>query len=274
VIDLTGKVGIVTGAADSQGQGAAVARTVTEQGAAVVLADIRGEEINARAAEIRSAGGNAAGVHADVSDEGDVKRIVETALEVYGRIDFLHSQAADLALLADPGDPIVTELTVANWRAQFETMVLGSMLCCKHAIPAMLASGGGSIVCTGSISGMMGEPNFTVYAAAKAALHQLVRSVSAQFGKQGIRCNGVAPGLILSAPGLALGEELITQYTRHCDTPYVGRPEDVAELVAFLVSDASRYITAEVIRIDGGFSQHSPMLAEQRERGLMVGSSA
>jgi NAD(P)-dependent dehydrogenase (short-subunit alcohol dehydrogenase family) len=271
MIDLTGKVAVITGAGDAKGQGAASARILSEHGAAVVLADVDIDASLARAEEIREAGGDAIAVQTDVREETQVERMVASALREFDRLDILHSQAADLALLGAPGDPAITEMSVTMWRQQFETIVLGTMLSCKHAIPAMLESGGGSIICTTSISGMMGEPNLTVYGAAKSAVNQVVRSVSAQYGKRGIRCNAVAPGLILSAPGLAMGEELIAQYTRHCDTPYVGQPEDTAHLVAFLASDLARYITGEVIRVDGGFNEHSPMLAEQQSQGLMLG---
>lgn len=274
MIDLTGKVAIVTGAAHPLGQGAASARRLTEHGAAVVLADVDGAESEARAEELRDAGAQAIAVRTDVRDEGQVERLVGAAVESFGRLDILHSQAADLGLLGDPGDPELTAMTVDLWRTQFDTIVLGTMLTCKHAIPAMLESGGGSIICTSSISGMMGEPNLTVYAAAKAAVNQVVRSISAQYGKRGIRANAVAPGLILTAPGLAMGEELIGQYERHCATPYVGQPDDTATLVTFLASDAARYISGEVIRVDGGFNQHSPMLAEQQSEGRMLGTVA
>ena len=281
MLDLHGKVAIVTGAASYHGdddpyrvgQGAATSRTLASLGAAVVLADINGAVAEERAQEIRASGGNAIAVETDVRVEEHVKRMVATAVKEFGRLDILHNNAADLALQWDPGDPAVTEMTVDLWRAQLETLLLGPMLGCKHAIPAMVETGGGSITCTSSISGEMGELNLTAYSVAKAGVNQLVRAVSAQYGKQGIRCNAVAPGLILSSPGLKIGEELIAQYTRHCDTPYVGRPEDTAGVVAFLASDAARYITGQVIRVDGGFTEHSPMVAEARETGLVAGQT-
>ena len=199
--------------------------------------------------------------------------MVVRAVKEFGRLDILHNNAADLSLQWDPGDPPITEMTVHSWYAQLETLLLGTMLACKHAIPPMLDTSGGSITCTSSISGEMGELNLTVYSVAKAGVNQVVRSVSAQYGKQRIRCNAVAPGLILSSAGLRIGEELIAQYTRHCDTPYVGQPEDTANVVAFLASDQARYITGQVIRVDGGFSEHSPMVAEARESGLIAGES-
>jgi NAD(P)-dependent dehydrogenase (short-subunit alcohol dehydrogenase family) len=118
---------------------------------------------------------------------------------------------------------------------------------------------------------MVGELNLTIYGMAKAAVHQMVRAVSAQWGKHGIRCNAVAPGLILSPPSLGLGEELIGLYERHSDTSYVGEPIDTAYLVAFLASDAARYITGQVVPVDGGLIQHSPLVADGRASGMAPG---
>lgn len=269
-VALRGKVAVITGAGPEKGQGAATAKLLAARGAKVVLGDLDFEASQRCAKEIRESGGDAIAQELDVRAEDQVEAFIATAVNEYGRLDILHSQAADLEILSDPGDPDITLVTAELFRAEFETIVLGAMLACKHAIPAMIANGGGSIICTSSQSGMVGELNLTVYGAAKAAVNQLVRSVSAQWGKEGIRCNAVAPGLVLSAPALALGPELIDQWVRHCDTPYVAEPEDVAEVVAFLASDASRSITGEIIRVDGGFVSHSPMNDEQRSSGIKL----
>jgi NAD(P)-dependent dehydrogenase (short-subunit alcohol dehydrogenase family) len=281
LVDLRGKVAIVTGAASyhgegslrQPGQGSETARTLAQLGAAVVLADINGPAAERRAEQIRADGGDAFAVQTDVTDEPQVARMVQTALDEFGRLDILHNNAANLHVLSDPGDPQITELNVDTWHAVMTTMLLGSMLGCKYAIPAMVRTGGGSIICTSSISGMVGELNLTIYGAAKAAINQLVRSVSAQWGKAGIRCNAVAPGLILSPPSLAIGEPLIGEYVRHSDTPYVGQPIDTAKVVAFLASDAARYITGQVIPVDGGLIQHSPLVADSRDSGLVAGQT-
>jgi NAD(P)-dependent dehydrogenase (short-subunit alcohol dehydrogenase family) len=282
VIDLTGKVAIVTGAASfhgdetlrQPGQGSETASLLARLGAAVVLADINGEAAAQRAADIRAGGGDAVAVETDVSDEAQVRRMVKTALDEFGQLDILHNNAANLHLLFDPGDPEITEFQVETWERLMRTLLLGSMLGCKHAIPAMVKTGGGSIICTSSVSGMVGELNLTIYAVAKAGINQLVRSVSAQWGKAGIRCNAVAPGLILSPPSLAIGEELIAEYVKHSDTPYVGQPADTAHLVAFLASDLARYITGQVIPVDGGLIQHSPLVADSRGSGLVAGQTS
>lgn len=281
MISLEGKVAIVTGGASSHGedvweipgQGSATASLLAELGASVVLADVDAEAAERRAGEIRAAGGEAIGVAVDVRDEEQVKAMVASVVERYGRLDVLHNNAAELAHLYDPGDPEICKFEVETWRIVTETMLLGSMLCCKHAIPAMVEGGGGSIICMTSTSSMMGELNLTTYGIAKSAINQLVRAVSTQWGKRGIRCNGIAPALILSPPSMRAGEEVAAAYERHSDTPYVGQPIDTANLVAFLASDLSRYITGDVIRVDGGYASQSSLVGEARESGMMAGGS-
>ncbi len=278
-LSLENKVAIVTGAGSfhnddelpEAGQGSAVAEIFARRGAAVILADINGAAAEKRAAAIREEGGEAAAVETDVGDEAQVERMVAFAVERFGRLDILHNNAYNAYVLWDPGDPEITQFSRETWETVFETMVLGAMFGCKHAIPRMVETGGGSITCMTSISGEMGELNLTVYAAAKGALNQVVRSVSTQWGKQGVRCNAIAPGLILSPPALAIGKEAIDLYARHSDTPYVGTPEDTAEMAAFLASDAARYISGQTIRLDGGFSQHSPLVTDQRESAPIAG---
>jgi NAD(P)-dependent dehydrogenase (short-subunit alcohol dehydrogenase family) len=128
----------------------------------------------------------------------------------------------------------------------------------------MVETGGGSIICTSSIAGMVGELQFVCYGTAKAAINQLVRMVSTQWGKAGIRCNAIAPGLILSPPSLGIGEDMLSRYESHSDTPYLGEPIDSARVVAFLASDASRFVTGQVLPVDGGLISHNPMVADLR----------
>lgn len=263
MIDLTGRVAIITGAGHERGQGAATARTLARLGARVVVSDIDGGGAAARAEEIVAAGGDALAVTADVRDEEQVRALVNATVEAFGRIDILHSQAADLRALGDPGDVDVASTTVAMWTLQFQTIALGTLLTCKHVIPHMLRNeDGGSIVCTTSISGQLGEAALTTYGSAKAAVNQLVRSVAAQYGKQGIRCNAVAPGLVLTAPAVDLGPEAIGAYERHGSLTHVAEPQDIANVVAFLASPAARVITGQVIAADSGVTTHTPLLAD------------
>lgn len=263
MLDLNGRVAVITGVADTRGQGAATARRLVELGASVVLSDINADETALRAKEIENAGGRAISVHADVRNEDDVVHLFDKAVEAFGRVDILHSQAADLRGLGDPGDPDVVNSTVDIWRRQFDTIALGSFLTCKHAVPVMKRNEtGGSIICTTSISGMTGEASLSTYGSAKAAVNQLVRSVAAQYGKYNIRCNAIAPGLVLTPPALDLGQAAVDLYIRHSSLPHVADPEDIADIVAFLASDRSRAITGEVIRADSGVTAHTPLLAD------------
>lgn len=263
MIDLTGQVAIITGAAGAKGQGAATARRLASLGASLVLADIDFDEVQLRVKEINTAGGRAIASETDVRDEAAVARLVGTAVDEFGKVDILHSQAADLRGLGDPGDPDVVNSTVEIWKRQFETIALGSLLTCKHVIPVMMRNPtGGSIICTTSISGIVGESSLTTYGSAKAAVNQLVRSVAAQYGKHNIRCNAIAPGLVLTPPALDLGPEAVELYVKHASLPYVAEPEDIANIVAFLASDLSRAITGEVIRADSGVTAHTPLLAD------------
>lgn len=264
MIDLEGRVAIITGVGNDQGQGAASAKLLSSLGAAVVLCDVDFDETQQRAKEIVAAGGKAIAVKADVRIESDVEAVVEAAVKEFGRIDILHSQAADLRALFDPGDGDVISSTEAQWRSQAETIALGALLFCKHTVPVMQRNeGGGSIICTTSTSGEVGEPNLTAYGMAKASVNQLVRTVAAQYGKQNIRANAIAPGLVKTAPAIDMGPEALELYEKHVDLPYVADPVDIANIVAFLASDASRAITGQVINADSGFTSHSPMLADQ-----------
>ncbi|MCM3920499.1 SDR family oxidoreductase [Frankia sp. AiPs1] len=258
MIDLSGRVAVVTGAAS--GIGAASAATLAAQGAKVVLADINVDGATEQAEKIAAGGGTALAVETDVRVEEQVARVLARAVEVYGRLDVLHNNAAAMDLAGvDPG---ITELDLKVWEGTLATNARGPLLGCKHAVPLMLRSGGGSIINTSSISSQVGELTMTAYGAAKAALSQITRAVAAQWGKQGIRCNAVAPGLVLSPSGLGLPREIIDLYIRHSLTPYVGEPQDIANLVAFLASDDARYITAQTINIDGGLVAHNPIQVE------------
>ena len=258
MIDLTGKVAIVTGSAS--GMGAATAATFAAHGASVVLADINAVGAAEVAGRIAATGGSASAITTDVRSEEQLMALIAGTREAYGRLDVLHNNAAAMEIAGlDFG---ILDQTIEIWEETMATDVRGPMLACKHAIPLMLETGGGSIINTSSISGQVGEMVLTAYAAAKAALSQLTRSVATQWGKQGIRCNAVAPGLVLTPSALGLPVELRDIYLRQTLTPYLGDPQDVANLVVFLASDEARYITAQVINIDGGLISHNGFVPE------------
>ncbi|WP_300400458.1 SDR family NAD(P)-dependent oxidoreductase [Nocardioides sp.] len=259
--ELAGRVAVVTGA--GSGIGAETARLLARRGATVVVSDLDEPAARAVVDELVDTGATATAVATDVSDEHQVRGLFARVRTDHGRLDVLHNNAAAMGLATR--DPGAVRLDAEVWDATFAVNARGPFLGCKHGIPLMLDSGGGAIVNTSSISAEVGEATITAYGASKAAVSQLTRSVAAQWGKRGIRCNAVAAGLVLSPSGLQLPEALRAIYLRHTLTPYLGEPEDIAHVVAFLASDEARYITAQVVRADGGLTDHHPILADFRD---------
>src|SRR5216117_2205767 len=187
---LEGKVAIVTGA--GSGIGEATARLMAREGASVVVADINGTEAERVAGEL----GSAVAAEVDVSDEPSVARMVETAIESFGRLDVLHNNATDSTTNAVDTDIVTLDMAV------FDRLVAvnlkGQFMGCKHAIPHLLARGGGSNVNTASIEGFVGRGVRAAYGASKAGVVLLTKSVASQYGSRGIRCNAVAPGMVLT----------------------------------------------------------------------------
>ena len=235
---------------------------LTQYGAKVLCVDIEPGLADEMAAEI---GGLA--FTGDMTKEAEVARMVAHANDVFGgRIHGL----VDIIGIAEWFE--IVDMDESVWDGQFDMCLRHAFLLSKHLGRHMIGSGTpGTMVFIASVHGLSASVRHAPYGAAKAALISLVKTIAHEMGPRGIRANAIAPGLILSGPGLALGEDLIAQYARHSDSNFVGDPVDVAHIVAFLASDLSRLITGEMIRVDGGYAQHSPMLAEQRESARMVG---
>jgi NAD(P)-dependent dehydrogenase (short-subunit alcohol dehydrogenase family) len=258
---LDGKVGIVTGAA--AGIGRTCAEALALEGASVVLADLPGTGVDEAAAKIRADGGTATYHEGDVSVEADVAAMVATAVEQFGRLDILDNNAAatDLELIMQDGD--VVQMPVEVWDRVMAVNLRGPMLGCKHAVPIMLKGGGGSIINTSSGESLLGDVRMCAYGTSKAALNGLTKYVATAFGKQNVRCNAIAPGLVRTAKlAEAVPPFLIDIYEQSHLTPRVGEPGDIANLVVFLASDESAFITGQVIPIDGGYSSHQPHYAQ------------
>lgn len=262
--DMTGSVAIVTGGAN--GMGERVAITLAQRGATVVIVDKDAERSAKVESEIIAVGGSARAIIADAADESQVREVVDHVITDYGRIDFLDNNAAALELTAD--DPDVVSLEPATFTKTLQANLVGPFLCCKYIIPHMIEAGGGSIVNMASVSGILGETSLTAYGISKAGLIHLTKSVATQYGKQNVRCNAVAPALVMTRntaewmPG-----EYKDIYLRNSMTPYVGEPQDVANVVAFLASPESRYMTGHVIPVDGGLAAASPIAADRRALG-------
>jgi len=262
-LPLAGRVALVTGG--GSGIGRATGLALFRSGAAVVLADRDHDAAERVAMEIEGLGGQARGVVADVADESDVEAMIGAAIDAYGRLDVLHNNAADSDPALMSRDGTVGGMDVEVWDRTLRVNLRGPMLGCKHAIPIMLKQGGGVIVNTSSASGLVGDLGRSAYAASKAGLQSLTLSVAAQYGDRGIRCNAIAPGVI-ETPALVANvpTEQVDVYRRNTLSPRLGRPEDIAAVVAFLASDAAAFLTGQVISVDGGMLSHHPAMAEIR----------
>jgi NAD(P)-dependent dehydrogenase (short-subunit alcohol dehydrogenase family) len=257
---LEGKVALVTGAAS--GIGFASAFALAREGARVVVVDIAELGAKQAAAAIADAGGEAIGVIADVAEEGDVEAAVVAAVETYGGLDIVHNNAAASAPEIMGRDLDIVNMDVEIWDRVMGVNLRGVMLGCKHAIPRLIERGGGSIVNTSSAAGLTGDLSRPAYGASKAGVNSLTQNVATLYGKRGIRCNAIAPGVIETPSVIAnLTPELVATYAQSTLTPRLGRPEDIANAVVFLASDESAFITGQVLSVDGGMLSHHPTYA-------------
>lgn len=254
---LAGKVAIVTGGGG--GIGSAVARRLVSEGARVAVADIF-EESAKRVAD--SLGDAAIAVAFDAASADSVKALVDQTVGHFGKLDILHNNAAMTDPVKSAQDTTAIDIPMAIWQEILDVNLTGYLLGCRYAIPHMIANGGGSIVNTASNSGTAGDLARIAYGSTKGAIITLTKYVATQHGTQNIRCNSIAPGVVLTealdktVPGL---KDIIK---RHILTPEFGTPDDIAALVAFLASDESRYITGENISISGGGLIHQPHYAD------------
>jgi NAD(P)-dependent dehydrogenase (short-subunit alcohol dehydrogenase family) len=246
---LTGKVIIVTGA--SAGIGRATAFALSNEGAAVVLADVdavRGEQT---AKEIVDKGGRAIFVATDVSIDESVADMVEAAVNEYGGIDGAFNNAGI------EGSPAQThECTPENWNRTLAVNLNGVWSCMRHEIPRLLDRGGGSIVNCASVAGLVGFASIPAYVASKHAVVGLTKTAALEYAAEGLRVNAVCPGVI--------DTEMVERFTGHdpeaeaamiATEPVgrLGRPEEVADAVVWLCSDRSTFVTGQAIAVDGGF---------------------
>ncbi len=246
---------IVTGGGG--GIGGATARTLTREGASVLIADIDEDAATIVAEEISRDGGVAVAHAADLSNDGDAAAAVAAAVSCFGRLDIVHNNAALTGNEQLSLDTNVTDLDLEVWDRTMAVNLRSQMLMCRHAVPAMVEVGGGSIINMSSGAALKGDRTRTAYGVSKAGVNALTMYVATSHGKQGIRVNTVVPGLIITdAVKAHLTEKMIAGLGRSTLTPYVGAPQDVADLVVFLASDESRYITGQMIPIDGGMSAH------------------
>ncbi len=261
---FTSKVAIVTGGAS--GIGRATAEILATEGAAVTVADISIEAAEATAARICERGGMARAQRVDVADPEAVAATVSDTVRSFGGLDLLHNNAA--ALDQNSADQDIVTMDLETWDRVMRVNLTGPMLGCRFAIPAMLERGGGAIVNTASAAAFYGSSSLAAYGTSKAGLVALTRYVATAYGEQGIRCNAVAPGVVVpEATQVALGGPLGPRLRRYSTSHLVGRlgyPEEIASAVAYLLCDEASFITGETLRVDGGFTAHTPTYALDR----------
>lgn len=256
-----GRVAIVTGAASGIGERSA--RTLAERGASVVVADVNGAGAEAVADSITAGGGTATWFAVDVSVEEQVSAMVNHAVERFGALDVVHNNAADTGAEVIGKDGTVDCMEVSVWDQTMAVNLRGTMLGCKHAIPRLLERGGGVIVNTSSNSGLSGDLSRTAYGASKAGINALTMYVATQYGRRGIRCNAVSPGLVMTpaAERNLTGEAREIFRLNHL-TERFADPDDIARVVAFLVSNDASFINGQIICVDGGMLAHTPTYAQ------------
>jgi NAD(P)-dependent dehydrogenase (short-subunit alcohol dehydrogenase family) len=254
---LDGKVAIVTGGAS--GIGAATARRLVAEGAKVGIGDVNGEGAELLAKELGDA---AIGIQFDAGDVAAVGRLVAATVDHFGRLDILHNNAAIMApeVIAKDTNPVDIDFEI--WDRTFAVNVRGYLAGCKYAIPHMLEQGKGAIVNTASGSGVFGDLSSIAYGSSKAAIIGFTRYVATIYGKRGIRCNAINPGLIRSEGGKKNVYGPMVDILADNTLTRLGQPEDIAAAVAYLVSDDAEFVTGAIINVDGGITCHAPYMSD------------
>ena len=263
---LSGKVAIVAGAAF--GIGRATATIMAREGAKVILGDYDADAAASAAEAIRSGGGEAHSIYFDATREESVRELIAKTRERHGRIDIMHNNVGG----TEPGKDIdVVEMDLGAWDRILKLTLHSAMYGCRHVIPVMLETGGGAIMNTASMAGAIGDAGLTAYGAAKAGVINLTRYVATQYGRRNIRCNAVAPGLILTErANEAVSPPIQKIFEEHNLVPRNGRPEDIGNAVAFLASDDAAFITGQVLAVDGGMFIHNPTLVDMTKLGFKI----
>ncbi len=243
---LEGKVALISGGA--RGQGAAEGRLFAQEGARVVLADILDEEGEAVAAQLRQEGGDVIYLHLDVTQEQQWQDVIQATVDRFGKLDVLVNNAGIFPMVR------VEDTSVALWEQVMDINVTGVFLGTKHAIPAMRAAGGGSIINISSVAGLVGGSRAAAYSASKGAVRILTKGTAVQYASDGIRANSVHPGIIVTAMTEELLSDEAQRAQRLASTPIgrFGTVDDVAYGVLFLASEESSYVTGSELVIDGG----------------------
>lgn len=236
--------------------GTATARKLAGCGAQVVMADLPTAQAEQVAETLRGEGLQVVAHTVDIGDEASIQALMAYTVQTFGRLDILDNNAAMKGLREDRD---VLTMESALWDSVMATNVRGTMLMCKYALPTLIASGGGSIVNISSGTSLAGDIVQTAYAVSKGAINTLTRYVATQYGAQGVRCNALLVGSVVTpAMQKALPEPLREVITAHKLSGRLGLPQDIAEAVSFLASDRASWVTGQTWSVDGGYFAHLP----------------
>jgi NAD(P)-dependent dehydrogenase (short-subunit alcohol dehydrogenase family) len=243
---LEGKVALITGATSGIGRAAAI--VFAAEGARVIVAGRRVVEGEETVRLVESGGGTARFVRADVTDDADVRTLVEVAIEAYDQLDCAFNNAGvyDAAPLADLGEDVWTRVIDANLKSVW--------LCMKHEVEAMRRRGRGAIVNMGSTSGVAGIAGETIYGASKGGVVALTRSAAVECAESGIRINAISPGTVETEAVRALPRELRGSLLARHPLGRFARPEEIAHAAAWLCSDRASFVTGHDLMVDGGYT--------------------
>ncbi|HWD42988.1 MAG TPA: SDR family oxidoreductase [Actinomycetota bacterium] len=245
---LEGKVALVTGAGSGIGRAAALA--FAREGAKVVVADVAADGGKETVRLIEQAGGAALFVEGDVSASASAEAIVRTAVDHYGRLDCAYNNAG-----IEGAQAPIAEATEDNWDRVLSINLKGVWLCMKHELAHMAAHGGGAIVNTASVAGLVGFPGISAYCASKGGVVMLTKTAALEYATQGIRVNAVCPGVIRTPMidrFLGGSAEAEAEFVALEPVERMGTPEEVAEAVVWLCSDAASFVTGHAMPVDGG----------------------
>jgi 3-oxoacyl-[acyl-carrier protein] reductase len=243
-LKLAGRVALVTGAA--QGIGKAVALLLARNGADIVVSDVNLEKAEETAKEIRSIGRKALAIKGDVANWNDVEQMMDVILEKFAKIDILVNNAGITR------DKLILRMTEEDWDAVLDVNLKGTFHCTKAVVRHMAKQRSGKIVNIASVVGEMGNAGQANYSASKAGVIGLTKTIAREFAQRGININAIAPGYIETPMTEALPEKAKEELKKLIPMERLGKPEDVAEAVLFLVSEESSYITGQVLNVNGG----------------------
>lgn len=243
--NLTGKTAFITGA--SRGIGKAIARSFAEQGANIVFTHLASvEQGQAVVDELRVFGVEACAYRSDASNFDAVNDLIQKIIQDFGRLDILVNNAGITR------DNLLLRMTEQDWDDVIQVNLKSVFNTIKAAVKPMISQRQGSIINISSVVGIKGNAGQINYAASKAGIIGLTKSVALELGSRNIRCNAIAPGFIQTAMTEELSQAATEEWVKHIPLKRVGLPEDVANCALFLASDASSYVTGQVIQVDGG----------------------